>query len=256
MEMRRTVSIDTQNANAQLTISSVYFTYCRYERIMSSNDYRRDKTTSLLLSIFSTRWTSLIDLHGRWSHFDPDRLEKITCLLHRTSNSEQSLSIVQQAIMYFTQNTTLNLTCEFSIDRILMEVKENHHLNPYRDDCPVCGLKLDPEHAKIKRVKMYCTRGHLIQSILFITNGNSESNVSFNYRCGGFCCLLSYPKFLFKGSTSLCLPELRPSKQGWYLDIWESQQGTIRVRRRQVFLWMSSVGRIHLSIDGITEFLE
>jgi hypothetical protein len=107
----------------------------------------------------------LIDVHGRWSRFDPYRLEKITCLLRQTFDCDQSFSIVQQVLTYFTLNSSLSLTNKHSVDRILREAGENHHLNPYRDDCPLCSSRLDPCHSKIKRVKLYCSKGDLTEGI-------------------------------------------------------------------------------------------
>jgi hypothetical protein len=120
----------------------------------------------LLRFLRSNELAFLVDVHRRWSRFDPDRLDKIVSLLHRTFNSDESFSIVKQALTYFTRNTSLNFTYNLSIDQILKEAKKDHHLNPFRNDCPVCGSQLDTTHAKVKHCFLFQVQCFLLLVIM------------------------------------------------------------------------------------------
>lgn len=105
----------------------------------------------------------LLDVSRRWSRFDPDRIKKITSLLNKTLNTEQTIDIVQHTLAYFTNNTSLGFTHNFSAMELI-----GHQLNPFRLDCPVCGSELDVTRARIKHVKMYSLKGQMVEGEIYL----------------------------------------------------------------------------------------
>ena len=101
----------------------------------------------------------LLDAGSKWSRFDPDRTVKITSLFNRTFNTKQSLDVVLQTLTFFGRNQSLSFNHKLPCDEIMC-----HQLEPFTDDCPVCGSDLHALRATAKSVKMYCLRGRMIES--------------------------------------------------------------------------------------------
>jgi hypothetical protein len=101
----------------------------------------------------------LLDAGSKWSRFDPDRITKITSLFNRTFDTSHSWNVVLQTLTFFGRNQSLCFSNKFRSDEIMC-----HQLEPFREDCPVCGSDLYALRATVKSVKMYCLRGRMIES--------------------------------------------------------------------------------------------
>lgn len=106
----------------------------------------------------------LLDIGRQWSHFDPDRIEKITILFNQTFQTDQAITGVQQKLTFSQRNPSLSFDYKLLINQLI-----DQQLNPFRSDCPVCGSSLHHNNASIHPVKLYSLKGQLIEDIRFDT---------------------------------------------------------------------------------------
>ncbi|CAF4566480.1 unnamed protein product, partial [Rotaria sp. Silwood2] len=97
----------------------------------------------------------LLELNGKWSKYDPNRIQNMTTILRQTFSSQHMESDIEQIITYFNSENCIRLFPPVTVNMVLTQRDQTVHLNPYQSTCPICSSILLAEMADVLSVDIY-----------------------------------------------------------------------------------------------------
>ncbi|CAF2670037.1 unnamed protein product [Rotaria sp. Silwood2] len=116
----------------------------------------------------------LLELNGKWSKYDPNRIQNMTTILRQTFSSQHMESDIEQIITYFNSENCIRLFPPVTVNMVLTQRDQTVHLNPYQSTCPICSSILLAEMADVLSVDIYTLKG----KVFFVSC--RHSNTTFN----------------------------------------------------------------------------
>lgn len=110
-----------------------------------------------------TEVSFIMDLHSRLSKFDPTRITFITNHLRQLFNSQHKESDVRALISFFSNpNNKPQIKHAYNLDDILISHSQAHPILPFTEQCPICNITLNNDHAHTKEVSIYIDGGQVL----------------------------------------------------------------------------------------------